>query len=204
MHQEVLNKKQLNFLPFLSNFSKEFFLVGGTAIALYLGHRKSIDFDLFSLEEINSLKIQKKITKTKKIQAVFINSKDEYTILVDDIKLTFLYYPFKFDSKENIDNIISLPDLETLAALKAYALGRRSKWKDYVDLYFILNNGISLAKIIKKANSIFKESFNEKIFRTQLAYFSDIDYSEKVDYIDTFKVDDKEIKDYLSQVSLLV
>ncbi len=203
MHKEILNKKQLEFLPFLNNFSKEFFLVGGTAIALYLGHRKSIDFDLFSLKEINTLKIQKKITKTKKIQSVFVNSKDEYTVLVDDIKLTFLYYPFKVDFKECVDDIISLPNLETLAALKAYALGRRSKWKDYVDLYFILNNGISLAKIIKKANNIFKESFNEKIFRTQLAYFSDIDYSEKVDYIDGFKVDDKKIKDYLSRASLL-
>lgn len=202
MHKEILNKKQSEFLPFLKNFSKDFVLVGGTAIALYLGHRRSIDFDLFSLKEIDSLKIQKKIIKTKKVQTVFIDSKDEYTILVDGIKLTFLYYPFKIDFNNNLDDIISLTDLETLAALKAYALGRRSKWKDYVDLYFILKSGINLNKIIKKADKIFENNFNEKIFRTQLSYFNDIDYSEQVDYLKGFEVNDKKIKEELLDFSL--
>ncbi|MFT4305047.1 MAG: nucleotidyl transferase AbiEii/AbiGii toxin family protein [Candidatus Woesearchaeota archaeon] len=202
MYKEILNKKQKEFLPFLKNFSNDFGLVGGTAIALYLGHRRSIDFDLFSLKEINNLKIQKKIINNKKIQTVFIDNKDEYTVLVDAIKLTFLYFPFKIDFNNKLDNIIFLPDLETLAALKAYALGRRSKWKDYVDLYFILKSGISLNKIIKKANKIFENNFNEKVFRTQLSYFNDIDYSEQVDYLKGFEVGDKKIKKELILYSL--
>ncbi len=202
MHKEVLDKKQLDFLPFLKEFSKDFILVGGTAIALYLGHRRSIDFDLFSLKEIDSLKIQRKIIKYKKIQTVFVSNKDEYTVMIDNIKLTFLYYPFKIETKNTIDNIISLPSLETLGALKAYALGRRSKWKDYVDLYFIFKSGISIKKIINKANFIFEENFNEKIFRTQLSYFNDIDYSEQVDYLKGFEVDDKKIKKELTNISL--
>ncbi len=202
MHKEILSKKQQEFLPFLKNFSKDFVLVGGTAIALYLGHRRSIDFDLFSLNRINNLKIYNKIKKNKEIQTVFVNNKDEYTILVDNIKLTFLYYPFKISFIKKIDNIIYTTDLETLAALKAYALGRRSKWKDYVDLYFILNSGISFNRVIKKANKIFDKNFNEKIFRTQLAYFNDIDYSEKVDYLKGFEVSDKKIKDELIKLSL--
>ena len=204
MHKEILNKKQLDFLPFLKNFSKDFGLVGGTAIALYLSHRRSIDFDLFSTKEIDSLKIQRKIMKTKKIQSVLINNKDEYTILIDNIKLTFLYYPFQISFDTKLNNTILLPDLETLAALKAYALGRRSKWKDYVNLYFILKSGISLNKIIKKAEKIFKNNFNEKIFRTQLAYFKDIDYSEQVNYLKEFKVSDKKIKDELIKFSLIL
>lgn len=202
MHKEILNKKQLEFLPFLKKFSNDFGLVGDTAIALYLGHRRSIDFDLFSLKEIDNLKIQKKIAMTKKIQTVFINSKDEYTILVDGIKLTFLYYPFNIDFNNKLDDIIFLPDLETLAALKAYALGRRSKWKDYVDLYFIIKSGLNLNKIIKRANKIFENNFNEKIFRTQLSYFNDIDYSEQVDYLKGFEVSDKKIKEELIRSSL--
>ena len=202
MHKEILNKKQLEFLPFLKKFSNDFGLVGGTAIALYLGHRRSIYFDLFSLKEIDNLNIQKKIAMSKKIQTVFINSKDEYTILVDGIKLTFLYYPFNIDFNNKLDDIIFLPDLETLAALKAYALGRRSKWKDYVDLYFILKSGLNLNRIIKKANKIFENNFNEKIFRTQLSYFNDIDYSEQVDYLKGFEVSDKKIKEELIRSSL--
>ncbi len=45
MHTEILNKVQSELLPVVSHFSKDFYLVGGTAIALYLGHRASIDFD---------------------------------------------------------------------------------------------------------------------------------------------------------------
>ncbi len=202
MHKEVLDKKQLEFLPFLKNFSKDFVLVGGTSIALYLGHRRSIDFDMFSFKEINSLKIQKIINQEKKVQRVLVDSKDEYTVLVEDIKLTFLHYPFKIEFKNNLDNIISLTDLKTLAALKAYAIGRRSKWKDYVDLYFIFKSGISLDQVIKKAENIFAKQFNEKIFRARLSYFDDIDYSEQVNYLPGFTVKEGEIRTYLGRISL--
>ncbi|MCB6599156.1 hypothetical protein LI118_17050, partial [Erysipelatoclostridium ramosum] len=72
---------------------------------------------------------------------------------------------------------IKLPDLLTLAAMKAYALGRRAKWKDYVDLYFAMKDYFPISAIVKKAKGIFGAEFNEKIFRAQLAYFKDIDYS---------------------------
>jgi hypothetical protein len=202
MHKEILNKKQLELLPIFKNFTKDFVLVGGTAVALHLGHRRSIDFDLFTLKEINRFKIQKKIMNFTKIQSVFVDNKDEYTVLLDGVKITFLYYPFEINKQESIGSNINLADLETLAALKAYALGRRSKWKDYVDLYFILKSNISLKQIIRKSNSIFKSNFNEKIFRVQLAYFKDIDYSEQVDYMPNFKVSDKKIKEELTKISL--
>ena len=46
MHKEILTKEQLELLPTIKFFSKDFGLVGGTAIALHIGHRHSIDFDL--------------------------------------------------------------------------------------------------------------------------------------------------------------
>lgn len=48
LHKEIITKEQSKLLPLVAEFSKDFGLVGGTAIALYLGHRRSIDFDLFS------------------------------------------------------------------------------------------------------------------------------------------------------------
>jgi hypothetical protein len=47
MHKEILTKEQLELLALIKSFAKDFYLVGGTAIALYIGHRHSIDFDLF-------------------------------------------------------------------------------------------------------------------------------------------------------------
>ena len=82
--------------------------------------------------------------------------------------------------------------------MKAYALGRRAKWKDYVDLYFILNGRCSLAQISARAKKIFGAEFNEKIFREQLSYFKDIDYSEKVDYLPGFAVGESEVMKFLA------
>ncbi len=61
MHKEILSKKQIDFFPHLKKFSNDFGLVGGTAIALHLGHRQSIDFDLASPKEVNMSVIRKKI-----------------------------------------------------------------------------------------------------------------------------------------------
>lgn len=45
MYKQILNRDQLDVLPLISQFNREFYLVGGTAIALHIGHRQSIDFE---------------------------------------------------------------------------------------------------------------------------------------------------------------
>ena len=47
MHKDILSENQLELLSLVKQFRREYYLVGGTAIALYIGHRRSIDFDLF-------------------------------------------------------------------------------------------------------------------------------------------------------------
>ncbi len=202
MHKEILTKKQSELLPLINQFASEFTLVGGTAIALQIGHRESIDFDLFSKTEFDNSKIRKLITKSHTIDRTIIDEKDQYTIIVNGVQLTFLRYPFKINSSEYFESIIKMPDLLTLAAMKSYALGRRVKWKDYVDLYFILKNFHSVEEISDRAREIFGNEFNEKAFREQLSYFDDIDYSEKIIYKNNFSVDDKIIKEELIEYSL--
>ena len=203
MHKEVLTEKQISLLPLIKKFSEDFGLVGGTAIALHIGHRESIDFDLFTLNELNIFKIKRKITDGFNIEKMFISEDDEYTVLIGGVKITFLRYPFKIEFKDKLDDLIKVADLLTLSAMKAYALGRRAKWKDYVDMYFILKKHHSFAEITKKATEIFSSEFNEKIFRTQLAYFKDIDYTEKVIYRAGFEIDDNIIKTGLIDFSLI-
>lgn len=202
MYSEILTKQQQRNLPLVQSFSKNFGLVGGTAIALIVGHRRSIDFDLFSLKEFNNLEIRKEILKIKKIERVLRDKNDEYTVLINSVKFTFLYYPFPIKFSKNFNKLIKLPDLLTLAAMKAYALGRRAKWKDYIDLYFIMKKYFSLNQITKKAKNIFGKEFNEKIFRVQLAYFKDIDYSESIIYLKGQKVANEKIKKELIKFSL--
>lgn len=202
MRNEILSKEQVDLLPLVKVFSKNFGLVGGTAIALHIGHRESLDFDLFSLEKFDNSAIRRKILKIKKIDYVAYDEEGQFTLSVDKIKFTFFHYPFKILFTESFDNVIKLPDLSTLASMKAYALGRRAKWKDYVDLYFIIKDYLSINEIAKKAKEIFKNEFNEKIFRSQLSYFNDINYSEEIIFKKGFAVDEKIIKKELIDFSL--
>ncbi|KKQ54183.1 MAG: hypothetical protein US83_C0008G0012 [Candidatus Falkowbacteria bacterium GW2011_GWC2_38_22] len=203
MHKVILTEKQIELLPLVKKFRENFILVGGTAIALQIGHRRSIDFDMFSFQEFNNLKIRKTIIKNGyKIGKVYKDEEGQFTFFIDNVQFTFFHYPFKIDFPEKLENILQMPDLLTLAAMKAYALGRRAKWKDYVDLYFIIKKYHSIDKIMERGKKIFKNEFNEKIIREALAYFGDINYSEEVEFLPGFAVDEKIIKKALVEFSI--
>ena len=90
----------------------------------------------------------------------------------------------------------------TLSAMKAYALAGRAKWKDYVDIYFLLRDHFSLKQISAQAKRIFGSYYNEKLFREQVCYFKDIDYTESVDFVSEV-VTDEEIKRFLTDAATI-
>lgn len=201
MHKEILTGKQNELLPHLKIFKRKFYLVRGTAVALHLGHRRSIDFDLFCKTTINKNDIRKKlVTFPFKIIKLFEDT-DQIHFIINDIKATFFNYPYEVEHTFNLERYISFPTLLSLAAMKAYALGRRAKWKDYVDLYFILRNNYSVEEISKEALGIFGQLYSEKLFREQLAFHRDIDYSEPVEYL-IKEPSPNEIKDFLTDKAL--
>ncbi len=202
LHKEILTKEQSELLPLIKEFSKNFILVGGTAIALHIGHRQSIDFDLFTTDDFDNGKIKRKIARFYKIDKTYISAPGEYTILINGVKITFFQHPYRIKSAARLNKTIKLPDLLTLAAMKAFTLSFRGKWKDYVDLYFILKDNYSLGEISKKGQEIFGNEFNERIFREALTYFKDIKYSEKIIYLKEFETDDDIIKKSLIDFSL--
>jgi len=201
-HKEILSSEQVALLPVVKLFSDSFGLVGGTAIALHLGHRESIDYDLFTFDDFANQKIRRKVLGVTKISTVIRDETGQFTLVINGVRFTFFQFPYEIDFSESFDDIVKLPNILTLAAMKAFALGRRAKWKDYVDLYFILKAHHSVAEITTKGIEIFGNEFNEKIFRTQLAYFEDIDYSEKIIYKNGFSTDDEIIKKALTEFSL--
>ncbi len=201
MHSEILTKEQNQLLPLVATFKKDFGLVGGTAVALHIGHRESIDFDLFSNKPFGKLSLQRKIEKERSIDEILVSREGELTFLIGPVKFTFFHYPFTILYTESFRSI-PLPDLKTLAAMKAYAMGQRTKWKDYVDLYFIIRDFYSIADISAHTQSLFGDRFNERLFRGQLSYFEGINYSEPVIYKPGFEVSDEEVKRALEEYSL--
>lgn len=140
MHTEILSPEQVLLFPYLKRFKKSFYLVGGTAISLLLGHRRSIDFDLFTISELRKSRIKKTLLEIPFNQVPIFEDYDQLHLIINDVKFTFFSYPYKIEHPIKIESNITIPTLLTLAAMKAFTLGRRSKWKDYVDLYFILRD----------------------------------------------------------------
>ena len=202
MHEEVLNADQQKLLPLMAQFRREYYLVGGTAIALHLGHRRSIDFDMFKVAAINHKKNLDKIVAAGFEHLVTRRVEEQMNLLVGGVKVTFFQYPFPVVPEDNFKDIFRMPSLLSLAAMKAYALGRRSKWKDYVDLYFLLTKCFSLVEVSGRAVELFGELFSEKLFRAQLSYFDDVDYTEQVEYLVPAPPTEEEIKSELTELSI--
>jgi len=202
MHSKVLTQEQRELLPLIKSFSNDYYLVGGTAIALHIGHRRSIDFDLFTEGDIKRKSIRNMIKKSGfVVEKLLYEAFDQIHLIVNSVKITFFSFPHEIIHPIDLDGIIRIPTLLDLAAMKTYALGGRAKWKDYVDLYFILKDHHSLAEISNRAADIFASYFNEKLLREQLCFFDDIDYSEKVEYV-CEEINDQEIRDVLSDIAI--
>jgi hypothetical protein len=202
MHLEVLNEDQLSLLPFLKKFKREYYMVGGTAIALHIGHRLSIDFDLFTLGNIKPKRIFSKLEAAGEPFAITLNREGQLNLMCRNVKFTFLNFDYEVPHAVNIQNTITIPNLLDLAAMKAFALGRRSKWKDYVDLYFIIKDHYTVAMISNRAAEIFGDMFSEKLFRGQLSYFVGISFDEGVEFMPGFDVPENLIKEFLISASL--
>ena len=201
MHLEILSDKQQELLSFIKQFKRSFYLVGGTAIALYIGHRRSIDYDLFTFSRLNKSVIKQKIQQSSYKKNIIFEDIDQIHFNLNDVKLPFFYYPYQVEHLQKFEDIISMPSLLSLAAMKAFDLGRRAKWKDYVDLYFIIKDFYTVSEIAAEADKIFGTLFSEKLFREQLAFHKDIDYSEEIEYIILNPPAEKEVKEELIRIS---
>lgn len=202
MHKEILDNNQLSLLDLVKSFRREFYLVGGTAIALHIGHRRSIDFDLFKATPFQTKKILDKIQKQEHKYLITRNVSGQLNLIISDVKFTFFEYPYIIEASEDFEKKIKLPTLLDLAAMKAFVLGRRSKWKDYVDLYFILKNHFTFNEISTRAEELFDQQFSGKLFRGQLSYFDDINYEEEVEYLIPHPPTENEIKEFLINTSI--
>lgn len=175
MHLEALTSEGKDILPKLK-FLPDFYLAGGTGLALQLGHRISVDFDFFNEKAIEADLLDELEENIPNLPTkIIVNNKDELTAIVGETKFSFLYYPFPpLLPLADFDNlkIASIPEI---AAMKAYTLGRRGTFKDYVDIYFILKGGESLEAVVGLANKKYGEAFDARLFLEQMVYLKDIE-----------------------------
>lgn len=176
MFYNILDKKRLDILPLLKNFKKVFYLAGGTALALQMGHRDSVDFDFFGPENIDTKKLFEEISETFKGHKILKiqEEKNTLTVLIDDnIKLSFFGYKYKLLDNPTEDENFRIASVEDIACMKLSAITSRASNKDYIDLYYILQK-ISLEDILEKVSQKLPDLGTSLILKS-LVYFDDID-----------------------------
>ena len=171
-----LNKNQKRTLFQLEDFfRKEAVLSGGTALMLQHCLRKSYDLDLFFPYHIpdSFLRLASDIFDSE--IKVIIDNADELTFIANNgVKVSFIYYPFIRKYKPLQHDTILISSFKDIASDKAYAIGRRPAYRDYVDLFIILKQGFPISQIIIDAKEKFSGEFSAKLFLSQLVYFDDI------------------------------
>ena len=176
LYDSILDEKRLAILPKL-RFAREqgFYLAGGTALALQIGHRDSIDFDFFcptsfDTEELLST-IQEHFTSGTLVQVQ--NEKNTLEIIIEGtIRLSFMTYQYPLIAPLVETEFFDMAALTDIGCMKLSAITSRSAYKDYVDLYFILKS-VSLVALIDSLKTKLP-SLEPMLALKSLVYFDDI------------------------------
>jgi len=138
-HSDVLPENQLKLFERLSNesFINDFYLAGGTGLALQIGHRRSIDFDFFIQADFDTSAIIGKLTN---IGSYKRDNEEKNTIngSLDEIKISFFSYRYNIIDDFRSFNKIRFAGLKDIAAMKLEAIAGRGSKKDFIDLFFLL------------------------------------------------------------------
>jgi hypothetical protein len=197
MYYNILDKKRIDILPLLKEFKKDFYLAGGTALALQLGHRDSLDFDFFCPEDINTKKLFEKIQTVFKWHAILKTQEEKNTLSVfidNHIKLSFFTFDYKLVGKTLNDEYLRFASISDIACMKFSAITSRAANKDYIDLYFILR-AIPLEDLLKKCSKKMP-ALDTGLILKSLVFFEDIE-DEKIRFKNNNKIGFSKVKEFL-------
>lgn len=180
MFDEVLPKNAKSALAVLgeSDLLKEAYLAGGTALALHIGHRISVDFDFFTRKEFDENYLIQKLTELPlnfRLEKI-----DAGTVLgyLDKTKFSLFFYKYPLLAKVHKFLNLNILDVKDIAPMKLAAISDRGTKRDFIDLYFIIavEKLFTLQEILDLYDRKFKIlKQNKAHILKSLVYFDDAD-----------------------------
>jgi len=175
MYEKVVSTKTKRVLESLDKIEiiKNFYLAGGTALALQLGHRKSIDLDLFSRRSFSTEKLKTILSQIGKLK-IYSEEKGTLNASINGVKISFLRYKYKmlFPLIKYSKNL-KLASTQDIACMKIDAISSRGSKKDFIDLYFLLKK-YSLKEILSLFDKKYQEiEYSRLHILKSLIYFQD-------------------------------
>jgi predicted nucleotidyltransferase component of viral defense system len=189
---------------------RDFFLVGGTALALQLNHRVSVDLDLFTRSEFNCDEILQSLSGNFQFNIIKKQEKNLMMLYLSDpgssestVKVDFLRYPHPLIDHQIQYEGIRLISVKDIIPMKLSAISGRGAKKDFYDIYHLLNE-FTLAQMMDFFSQKYPNTSPFQVLKS-LLYFADADNDldpislKKVSWEDVKNKVRKEVQDYLSQ-----
>ncbi|MBU1102840.1 nucleotidyl transferase AbiEii/AbiGii toxin family protein [Patescibacteria group bacterium] len=197
MHLEILDpkrRKSLSKLGFLKD--QNFYMAGGTALALQISHRTSLDFDFYTDKKFDTRKLRERFDiEFEKIQETYI-AEDSLELDIGGVKMSFFRYPYGLIKPTLEVEGVFVASKEDIAAMKILAISQRGKRRDFIDIYFLIKE-FGLEQIMEFTKEKYPE-FNIYVGLQGLVYFQDADEdSDKNRFTMLQEADWKEIKEYI-------
>lgn len=188
---------------------KPYVLCGGTALAMQIGHRKSEDLDFMAWRisktqkpEVDWNNIERELTeKIGEIENFNMLGFDQVEFLIKGVKLSFFVSDNHSPVSSSIDYMgnIRLADVEAIMAMKMEVMLRRMKFRDYYDIYSILQEGYSIQKGIEKALTYSRHRLSSKNIITMLIAGQFIPDSNFATLEPKYQITKEQIRNYILQ-----
>jgi hypothetical protein len=178
LHPEIIEAPILELIKSLQDkeYLKDFYLVGGTALAIYLGHRKSIDIDLFSNHDFDAVQLLENIHQDFQYD-LFFTAKNTLKGIINGTKVDFLAHRYEYVHEPVVMAGCKLLSMQDIAAMKLNAIaasGQRSK--DFIDIYYLLEQ-YEIGEML----SFYKTKYNQQhdtFILKSLIYYKEVDLSD--------------------------
>lgn len=176
---DILPPPQRALWPELDATPDHFILYGGTALALQIGHRQSVDFDFFSPAAFDPIALSREIPYLAGAETVQLDS-DTLTCRVErggPVLISF-FGNLKLGQTAAHEDIegskLRAASLLDIAGTKARTVQQRAQPRDYLDIDALIRNGIELPRILAAGAAVFGRGFNPMITLKALGYFDDV------------------------------
>ncbi|MDG5800650.1 nucleotidyl transferase AbiEii/AbiGii toxin family protein [Marinilabiliaceae bacterium ANBcel2] len=174
LHKNTIQPGTLELLKILQSDEvlKSFYLAGGTSLALQIGHRQSVDLDFFTTDDFDVNFLLEFLESNYNFHSDF-TANNTLKGFIDSIKVDFISH--KYPLVKNIRSLenIKLYSIEDIAAMKLNAIaGNGTRSKDFIDLYFILNE-YSVSQLIDFYSTKYKTRNTFHVVKS-MVYFDDV------------------------------
>jgi hypothetical protein len=175
---EAIDGRLLELLKQLQSkeYLKGFHLVGGTALALYFGHRKSVDLDLFSNFNFDSARMMENISQDFRFQ-LFNSGTNSLTGTISNVKIDIIAHRYPYVAGPHKYNDISILATEDIAAMKLNAISTSGqRVKDFIDVFYLLEK-YHLKDLLRFYKTKYDQENDAHILKS-LIYFDEVDLTD--------------------------